>query len=210
MRQSSEMPDTAIFPDSICTKRMFLRQYCVSDGQAIMELVDRNRGRLLRSFPEIAKGLTNSAEVASFLAEKFELWKTRRTFCFGIWLLAGDILIGQLQVKNVVWKVPAAELSYFIDAQFLRQGYATEAIANVVDIAFNLLGFQRLFLRIIRTNAESLALADRLGFRREGVLRNDFRCGLGELHDVHVVSRIAQDYFDGDMSALGPAYPLQS
>ncbi len=210
MGRSAEMPDIDTFPESIRTKRMLLRQYGDSDGLAIMELVDCNRDWLLRSFPEMAKGLTNSAEVDSFLAEKLELWKARKTFCFGIWLQADDILIGQLQVKNVTWSVPAAELSYFIGAQFLRQGHATEAITKVVDVAFNLLRFQRVFLRIIRTNAESLALADSLGFRREGLHRNEFRCGFGELHDVHVVSRIARDYFGGDTSALGPADPLQS
>lgn len=208
MHHSAEMPDIATIPESIRAKSLLLRRYSDSDGPAIMELVDCNRDRLRRSFPEMATGLTSTAEVDSFLAEKSELWKARKTFCFGIWLQADDTLIGQLQVKNVVWNVPAAELSYFIGAQFLRQGHATEAIAATIDVAFNSLHFQRVFLRIIRTNAESLALADKLGFSREGLHRSEFRCGFGELHDVHVVSCIAQDYFGGNPSALRSAHPL--
>ena len=159
-------------------------------------MIDGNRDRPLRNFPELARGLTTGIEVDQFLAEKAALWRAGKTFCYGVWLQAADTLIGQVQVKNVVWNVPAAELSYSIDGAFLRQGYATEAIQAVLGAAFKALGFQRIYLRIIVTNADSLVLADKLGVKHEGLHRSEFRCGFGELHDVHVVSLTAQDYLE--------------
>jgi RimJ/RimL family protein N-acetyltransferase len=53
--------------------------------------------------------------------------------------------------------------------------------------------FKRICLRIIASNTEGLLLAERLGFKREGLHRNEFRCGFGELHDVYYYSLTSED-----------------
>jgi len=105
--------------------------------------------------------------------------------------------IGQLQVKNIVWDVPSAELSYFIGSSSKRQGFATEAISAILRAAFEQLGFMRMFVRIIPSNQESISLANKLGFKHEGLHRNEFRCGFGELHDVHYFSLTLDDFKTG-------------
>jgi RimJ/RimL family protein N-acetyltransferase len=117
-----------------------------------------------------------------------------RLFCYGIWLKVSKQQIGQLQVKNIVWDVPSAELSYFIGSSTQRQGFATEAISGILRTAFKQLDFKRMFVRIIPSNEESIFLASKLGFKHEGLHRNEFRCGFGELHDVHYFSLTIEDY----------------
>lgn len=97
-------------------------------------------------------------------------------------------------MKNVVWDVPSAELSYFISSSAQRQGFATEAISRILRLAFEQLDFKRMFVRIIPSNKESILLANKLGFEHEGLHRNEFRCGFGELHDVHYFSLTIEDY----------------
>jgi RimJ/RimL family protein N-acetyltransferase len=46
-------------------------------------------------------------------------------------------------------------------------------------------------------NHESFSLAKKIGFREEGLHRRAFRCGLGELDDVHYLSFIAEDCRSG-------------
>jgi RimJ/RimL family protein N-acetyltransferase len=96
-----------------------------------------------------------------------------------------------------MWDVPSAELSYFIDSSSERQGFATESISVILRAAFEQVNFKRIFVRIIPSNQGSIALADKLGFKHEGLHRNAFRCGFGELHDVHYFSVTTEDFRTG-------------
>jgi len=145
----------------------------------------------------MAKGLSQAEDVKSFTEDKAEQWNTRRAFCYGIWLKGSNQQIGQLQVKNIVWDVPSAELSYFIGSSSQRQGFASEALSAILRTAFTQLGFKRMFVRIIPSNKESILLANKLGFKHEGLHRNEFRCGFGELHDVHYFSLTLDEFRTG-------------
>ena len=48
-------------------------------------------------------------------------------------------------------------------------------------------------MKSVAWDIASLQLAEKLGFRREGLHRNEFRCGLDELHDVFHYSLTAED-----------------
>ena len=188
------MPGEVTFPEFVETDRLVLRCYGGADAPGILELVHKNRDRLVQNFAPMAKGLSKIEEARLFVDDKVQQWTARKAFCYGIWLSASGRQIGQLQVKNVVWDVPSAELSYFIDGASQRKGFASEAISAVMRIAFQQVGFQRIFVRIIPSNKESTALANKLGFRHEGRHRSEFRCGLGELHDVNYYSLTIEDF----------------
>jgi len=191
------MPEDVNFPELLETDRLVLRRYTVADAPEILELVDKNRDRLLHNFSEIAKNLSSDEDVESFTADKAEQWNARKTFCFGIWCKDSNELIGQLQAKNIMWSVPSGELSYFIGGSFQRQGFASESVSAMLRVALGQLGIRRVFVRIIPSNKESILLANKLGFKHEGLHRNEFRCGLGELHDVNYFSMTSDDFKSG-------------
>jgi RimJ/RimL family protein N-acetyltransferase len=182
------------FPDRLAAERVQLRRYHPSNAEGVLQLIHRNRERLQRNFPELANGVKTVEGASAYVAASDKQWVDGVAFVYGIWLPSELHPIGQLRVKNMVWNVPSAELSYFVDRQWLRRGVATEAIRAVLREAFDHLGFRRIYVRIIGANEESLALARRLNLRHEGVHRNSFRCGLGELHDVHLFAMTDVDY----------------
>jgi ribosomal-protein-serine acetyltransferase len=198
------MQSAHTFPERLDTARFSLRGYHASDAEAVLQLVARNRERLLRNFPELAQGVRASADVSAYMEASGRQWREAAAFTYGIWSPSEAALLGQLKIKNIVWKVPAAELSYFVDEACLRQGVATEAIRAVLREAFETRGFKRIYVRIIGANEESLALARRLDLRHEGVHRNAFRCGLGELHDVHLFAMTDGDHHSSSAAAPRP------
>jgi len=191
------MPCEVTFPELLETERLVLRRYRSADAAGILELVDKNRARLVQNFSPMANALFQGEDVKSFVEDKTEQWNAGRAFCYGIWFKISKQQIGQLQVKNVMWDVPSAELSYFIDSSSERQGFATEAISGILRVALGQLDFKRIFVRIIPSNQGSIALANKLGFKHEGLHRNAFRCGFGELHDVHYFSVTTEDFRKG-------------
>lgn len=182
------------FPDRVETERLVLRPYCSQDAQGILDLVENNRAELIREFPQMAKGLRDVEAAKSFTEEKQEQWNSHKTFCYGIWKKHANQPIGQIQVKNIAWEIPAAELGYFIGGKWQRQGYARESIVAILRVAFLERKFQRVFVRILPSNRGSLALALKLAFREEGLHRSAFRCGFGELHDVQVLALTAEEF----------------
>jgi RimJ/RimL family protein N-acetyltransferase len=190
----ANMPGDATFPEPLETERLVLRQYGSADAASIFELVEKNRAQLLQNFSQMAKGLSQIEEAKVFVNDKADQWNGRKAFCYGIWLKASKEQIGQIQVKNIVWEVPSAELSYFIASSSQRQGFASEAISTILRAAFRELDFKRMFVRIVPSNRESMFLANKLGFKHEGVHRSEFRCGFGDLHDVHYFSLTTDDF----------------
>jgi RimJ/RimL family protein N-acetyltransferase len=187
------MNPSATFPDALSSERLLLRRCRAEDADYLQALVSENRQHLIQSFPEMARGLSTPAEMTEFLEDKAMQWAAGKIFCYCIWRTDSSALIGQIQVKNIVWNVPSAELSYFIATTALRRGYASEAVRCLQHLLFERLGFNRLFVRIVAENAASLALAEALGFRSEGLHRQAFRCGLGLLHDVHHLAALKSD-----------------
>jgi RimJ/RimL family protein N-acetyltransferase len=188
------MPPAHSFPDPLAAARFHLRRYQSYDAPAVLRLVDRNRERLVRNFPELAQRMKTGEEASAYVGATDKQWRDGVAFVYGIWTLSAGTLIGQIRVKNIVWNVPSAELSYFVDKDWLRRGVATEAIGAVLRESFEASGFKRIYARVIGANEESLALARRLKLQHEGVQRNAFRCGLGELHDLHVFAMTDVDY----------------
>ena len=58
-----------------------------------------------------------------------------------------------------------------------RQGIATEAVSAMLDFCFGELGLHRAQAFIDPNNTASIALVEKLGFRREGLLRDNLRVG---------------------------------
>jgi ribosomal-protein-serine acetyltransferase len=181
------------FPDVIETQRLVLRCYQSGDALGILELVQQNRVRLVREFAQMAS-LQNLDETRLLVAEKRERWSVGKSFCYGIWRKHPNEQIGQIQVKNLSWEIPSGELGYFISNSSQRQGYASESIKGILELAFQGLEFQRIFVRVLSSNRGSFSLAKRLGFLEEGLHRKAFRCGLGELHDVHYLALTNDNY----------------
>jgi RimJ/RimL family protein N-acetyltransferase len=65
----------------------------------------------------------------------------------------------------------AAEVSYFLRASARGRGFATRAVRLVTRWAFDELGIQRFELRAHPENEASIRVAERAGFKREGIER---------------------------------------
>jgi RimJ/RimL family protein N-acetyltransferase len=83
---------------------------------------------------------------------------------------ADDRLIGFARLG--LGGVRAAKLGYAIAADHWRRGYATDAVRTMLAFAFNDLCLHRVTAAIGPDNKASLALVERLGFTREGYLRD--------------------------------------
>jgi RimJ/RimL family protein N-acetyltransferase len=97
----------------------------------------------------------------------------------GEWLnlgveVAGEgVLIGEIGLAKLSETNRHCEIGYVFDPAFSGHGYATEAAAFVVDVAFTVLNAHRVSACLDARNFASQRLLERLGMRREGHLKEN-------------------------------------
>jgi ribosomal-protein-alanine N-acetyltransferase len=87
-----------------------------------------------------------------------------------------DVLVGGLTLCNVRRGVTqSCTLGYWVGAKYANQGYMTSAVRAVVPFVFDSLELHRLEAACLPTNAASMRLLERTGFKREGLARRYLR-----------------------------------
>ncbi|MFM2719173.1 GNAT family N-acetyltransferase [Microbacterium mcarthurae (nom. nud.)] len=84
--------------------------------------------------------------------------------------VADGAIIGDLVLFHLDGDAGSAEIGWVLSPAAGGQGLATEAVRALIDTAFSIYGLRRLVARIDADNVRSLALAERLGMRREAHL----------------------------------------
>ena len=114
----------------------------------------------------------------------------------------GDF-IGSSGLHKNDWRIPKAEIGYWIRTRKSGKGYATEAVRAISDYALHRLRFRRIEILISGSNKRSLGVVERLRFPLEGVLKMERVNPDGTVDDTHIYARIAQQ--DAESGAANAA-----
>lgn len=92
------------------------------------------------------------------------------------------------------WKNRNAELGITIgEKAYWGQGYGTDAIRTLLDLAFREMNLHRIFLRVDEDNARGIRCYEKVGFRQEGTLR-DATFKEGTYQSQHVMSILKSEF----------------
>jgi ribosomal-protein-serine acetyltransferase len=148
---------------------LFLRTSSITE--AYHELLAANQERLARWEPWAVKPLALE-ETRSFLEASVRNWLGGSELPVAIalrkngqWHLAGA---ASLRINSYS---RSAEVGYWIDSDYEGQGLITKTVAALLDQAFGPLGIDRVTLCTDPANERSRAVARRLGFVEEALLR---------------------------------------
>lgn len=173
---------------------LVLRPYREEDTAAFYQLIQDNRARLAPAFPGRIRLTQNLEECRRLLLQFKSDWLLGQVYAFGIWEKASNIYIGEISLKNFDRTVPKAEIGYYLDQQAEGKGYGSQMLRSLVRFAFEDLNLNKVFLRAAIDNLRSYALAERCGFRREGLMLQDFRDHQHHLVDIYYYGLTRRDY----------------
>jgi ribosomal-protein-serine acetyltransferase len=99
--------------------------------------------------------------------------KQRYTSCteVGYVILAKQVMIGRLGLYNIDLNNRSASIGYWLDQQWLGKGVITRSCKAVINAAFSHLHLNRIEIRAAVENYKSQAIPERLGFKKEGIIR---------------------------------------
>ncbi len=136
------------------------------------DLFERNNNReLLKEHVDEAAELDSEEDAEIKIREHAAEWEARERLVMGIWLKESFLMIGEIWIEPKEWEVPSFELGYFLDTGYHKRGLATEAAKASIDFLFKDLKAHKVIIVTRDTNEQSWRLAERLGFVREGHLR---------------------------------------
>jgi len=130
--------------------------------------------------PEITRTLVFRAPINLQAEEDFidKITRDEHSLTLGIALRANDQLIGGTGFHLIDWRNRQASFGILLDKAEWGKGYGTEVTALLVRHAFETLNLNRVWLHAYEYNERSIRVYEKVGFRKEGVLRQDnFREG---------------------------------
>lgn len=167
-----------------------LRPLAAADAPALFRLIDGDRERLGRWLPWVDETRTEG-DSGRFIADAAEERQRRRSLVLGIFVEAA--LAGTIGLHYIEWFDRCAEVGYWITRDREGQGYVGRATRAVLRFAFGTAGLNRIVIRCALGNDRSRRVAERLGFRCEGVLR-EAHYVRGRYLDQHLFALLRREF----------------
>lgn len=144
----------------------------------VFAMVDANRQHLRPWLPWVDK--TNSVDDTKAFIDKCmkQLGENNGIHC-GIWL--DEKYVGGIGMHYIKWEARRTELGYCLAESAQGRGIMTECCRAVIDHCIGTWNLNRIEIRAVPANRRSCAVAERLGFKLDGVLRD-----VALLHDKFV------------------------
>jgi ribosomal-protein-serine acetyltransferase len=141
------------------------------DAAEMFAVVDAHRADLREwlGWIDATQSAGDVRRYAFFVERQFE---QRAGFDYGIRFHGA--IVGSAGLHNVDWIMRSAQIGYWLSPPARGQGVMSRAVTALTTHAFTTLGFHRLEIRCVVENANSRAVAERLGYTLEGILKESY------------------------------------
>lgn len=183
---------TRQLPAPLCeTARLELRPVAPGDEEAIFSLLSDERVVRYMLFPlftrERARAFVANVQLPPAAGQPQQL-------VLGIAERSGGELVG---LCGLVLKpeLEEGEVWYLLQPERWGRGLVTEGVRALVDHGFRALALHRVWASCLPENPASVRVLEKVGFRREGLLRQNLRIH-GEWRDSYLYALLATEWKD--------------
>lgn len=183
--------DHSIAFTELRTERLLLRPLREEDRAAFIVYHEKSREHLRPWSPRMPDGVTLDQFFTQQLERSQRGLKDGTVLRLGAFMLAGNALIGMFNLNNIVRGVfECADAGWQVGVEHTGHYLATEGVWALLDVAFAPpplgLGLHRVQANVIPQNTASLRVAEKCGFRREGLAEKMLRInGAWQDHVMH-------------------------
>jgi len=181
-------PDVQI-PEQLESERLAIRAPKVHDAKEVNAAVRESLDMLAPWMPwaNRAPTLEETKENQEKAREKY---LAHEDFRLNAFLKGTYTFVLGSGLHRVDFNVPKVEIGYWVRKQFAGQGYVTETVNAITDFAFRVFQAKRVEIRMDDDNVLSWRVAERCGFEREALLRNERRKLDNSLGNTRVYSKV--------------------
>lgn len=162
-------------------------------AEAVFRLVDANRDHL-RPWMFWVDDTKTVSDSETFIQKALEGFARGTEIHLGIWVdgeMAG--IVGAHTIDPIK---SYAEIGYWLGKGFQGRGIMTRAVRALIDDLLGERGLNRVEIRCAASNRRSQAVAERLGFRREGRLKKATPVR-GGFEDLLIFGMLSEEWRSG-------------
>jgi RimJ/RimL family protein N-acetyltransferase len=178
--------------DELAGERVLVRPYRVEDAEALREAVEESREHI-RAWLPFADAHQSIEETRDWITHTIAQWLLRENMGTGVFLREDGAFLGGLGLHIRSWEIGFFEIGYWLRASAEGHGYMREAVSLLIEFAARDLLASRLEIRCDARNARSAAVAESLGFKREGHIRNGLHAPTGGMRDTLIFGLVPGD-----------------
>src|SRR5688500_5886257 len=159
-------------------------------AEALYQLVTNNRQHLrewlpwvdhMRSVDDFRKYINSSKQRYANHSE------------MGYVVMAGETMVGRVGLYNIDLTNKSASIGYWLSKQWLGKGIITRCCKTVINEGFSRLQLNRIEIRAATENHKSQAIPERLGFKKEGIIRQGEFVN-NQFVDLYVYSMLKEEW----------------
>lgn len=173
--------------------KVILQTYKNGDGKQIFEAIEESRAHL-EPWQVWVRAIQTRDNAEELARQKQAEWLLRTCLAWTIRDYSTLAFLGNIQLEQIDWSTPSFGIGYWIRSSAQGHGYVTQAAQLVCKAAFESLNAQRVHIECDARNRRSAAVAHRLGFVREGQLRNERLDFSGKPQDTLQFGMVPAEY----------------
>lgn len=171
------------------TDRLILRILRPKDAGLVLDYTTRNKDFLKEWETDRPDDYYTLGHQKSLLKRDYRRFQEGQML--RLWIFRKDDpskVIGTIALDNII-RGPflSCFLGYRLDRDNINQGYTTEALGELIRIAFEDMGLHRLEANIMPRNLRSLRVVEKLGFVDEGLSRDYLKINEKWEDHIHMV-----------------------
>jgi ribosomal-protein-alanine N-acetyltransferase len=171
------------------TDRLILRILRPKDAGLVLDYITRNKDFLKEWETDRPDDYYTLSHQKSLLKRDYRRFQELQML--RLWIFKKDDpskVIGTIALDNII-RGPflSCFLGYRLDRDNINQGYTTEALGELIRIAFEDMGLHRLEANIMPRNQRSLRVVEKLGFVDEGLSRDYLKINEKWEDHIHMV-----------------------
>lgn len=155
------------------TERLVLQRFSRRDADTVDAAIRASLPDLNQWLPW-ARMDYNSGDTSAFIRESMLAWREDRAWDYSIRSKTDPVRhLGNVSFWTVSKLGKIVEIGYWVRSDETGKGFCTEAVDRILQETFDALGYHKAVLRIAVGNDASDRVAHKLGFTREGILREE-------------------------------------
>jgi ribosomal-protein-serine acetyltransferase len=171
-------------------EHLMLRPYQSTDADLLFAAIDRERKHLGPWLGWVAH-TTRPKHSLDFIELCQRQILDQQALPLGIFF-KGEI-VGGIGMHDWIQDTKCAQVGYWIAKEHEGKGIVARSVTALLDYLFVVVGINKAEIRFVVANNRSAALAHRLGFKTEGILRQSFTRN-GMIEDLVVTGMLKSEW----------------
>ena len=169
---------------------LLLRSFQPDDAPELFRMVDASRQHL-RHWLNWVDPTTKPEHSLQFIQQSLQQLNSQEAIALGIF--KKQHIIGGIGMHNWDHKLRKAMLGYWIDKEHEGKGIVQQCMYRFINFLFEKTDLNKLEIHFVPANTRSAVVAEKLGFKTEGILRQSHLRN-GMLEDIVVTGLLKGEW----------------